>query len=190
MSAGLPVIDCRAEHLGSLRGILNDVIVNTTALWDYEPRSEEMIAEWFAAKAAAGLPVLGIEVEPGVLAGFATWGPFRPFAAYRYSVEHSVYVTAAHRRRGIGRTLLEELIAAAVRCDLHALVGGIDASNAASIALHQQLGFTRCGIIREAGHKFGRWLDLEFHQLLLPTSARPLGEAAAESPAVDGLRAG
>jgi len=185
MAALPPVIDCRVEHLGSISGIFNDAILNTTVLYEYEPRSEQVMADWLAAKAAAGLPVLGIEASPGMLAGFATWGPFRPFAAYRYSVEHSVYVAAAHRRRGVGRTLLEPLIAAAVGRDLHALVGGIDASNAASIALHARLGFTRCGIIREAGYKFGRWLDLEFHQMLLPTPARPL-----EGPTPEITRAG
>ncbi|NDC63712.1 MAG: N-acetyltransferase family protein [Planctomycetia bacterium] len=181
MTALPSVVECRAEHLGSIGAILNDAILNTTALWDDEPRSEEMIAEWFAAKTAAGLPLLGIEAEPGVLAGFATWGPFRPFAAYRHSVEHSVYVDVGHRRRGIGRTLLETLIAAAVRRDVHALVGGIDAANAPSIALHRRLGFTRCGIIREAGWKFGRWLDLEFHQLLLTTPVQPRAGVAGEA---------
>ena len=70
-------------------------------------------------------------------------------------------------RRGIGRTLLEAVIAEAAARGLHILVGGIDATNYASVALHQQLGFVHCGTIREAGFKFGRWLDLAFWQRML-----------------------
>jgi phosphinothricin acetyltransferase len=102
-----------------------------------------------------------------VLAGFASWGPFRPFPAYLYTVEHSVYVDERFRGRGVGRALLKALIAEARERKLHTLVGVIDATNAASIALHSRLGFTRCGTVREAGFKFGRWLDVEYWQLLL-----------------------
>ena len=174
MPAARPVMDCGPAQLEAIRAIYNDAIVHTTALYEYEPRSVEMMAAWHAAKVAAGLPVLGIEAEPGVLAGFATWGPFRPYPAYKYAVEHSVYVDRRFRRQGHGRSLMEALVAAAVRHELHMLVGAIDATNAASIALHERLGFKRCGTIREAGFKFGRWLDLEFHQLLLPTPGRPV----------------
>ncbi len=88
-------------------------------------------------------------------------------------MEHSVYVHPEKRGRGVGKALLRELIGAAAAQDYHVLVGGIDAANAASIALHAGLGFTRCGTIRQAGFKFGRWLDLEFHQLILATPACP-----------------
>ena len=163
MPAPSGIIDCGPRHLEAIRAIYNDAIVNSTALYEYEPRSSAVMEEWYAAKQAAALPVLGIEVE-GMLAGFATWGPFRPYPAYRHSVEHSVYVDARQRRRGIGRRLLEAVIAEAEGRGLHVIVGGIDSTNAASIALHRELGFTHCGTIREAGFKFGRWLDLEFWQ--------------------------
>jgi L-amino acid N-acyltransferase YncA len=78
------VIPCAEPHLPAIRAIYNDAIVHTTALYEYEPRSEEVMREWFAARMRDGVPVLGIEWEPGVLAGFATWGPFRPRAAYKY----------------------------------------------------------------------------------------------------------
>lgn len=174
MPAGRTVIDCGPARLEAIRAIYNDAIAHTTALYEYEPRSADTMAAWHVAKVAAGLPVLGIEAEPGVLAGFATWGPFRPYPAYKYAAEHSVYVDRRFRRQGYGRTLMEALVAAAVRHELHMLVGAIDATNTASIALHAELGFVRCGTIREAGFKFGRWLDLEFHQLLLPTPGRPV----------------
>jgi phosphinothricin acetyltransferase len=161
------VIRCGREHLEAIRGIYNHEIVHTTALYEYEPRSIETMAAWWATKQAAGLPVLGIEAEPGVLAGFASWGPFRPFPAYGHTVEHSVYVDEQFRGRGVGRTLLAALIEEARGRDLHVMVGVIDATNAASIGLHRRLGFTHSGTVREAGFKFGRWLDVEYWQLIL-----------------------
>ncbi len=105
-------------------------------------------------------PVIGAENEAGELLGFASYGPFRAWPAYKYTVEHSVYVDARFRGQGVGRTLLAAIIDAAEKQDYHVMVGGIDASNAVSIRLHENLGFKACGIVRHAGFKFGRWLDL------------------------------
>jgi L-amino acid N-acyltransferase YncA len=162
---------CEERHLEAIRAIYNHEILHTTALYEYEPRSVETMRAWWAAKQAAGLPVLGIECEPGVLAGFATWGPFRPFPAYGSTVEHSVYVDVRFRGRGVGRTLLAALVAEARERDLHTLVGVIDVENAASIALHRRIGFACCGTVREAGRKFGRWLDVGYWQLIFPAGA-------------------
>ena len=165
------VIRCGREHLEAIRGIYNHEIVHTTSLYEYEPRSIKTMAAWWAAKQAAGLPVLGIEAEPGVLAGFASWGPFRPFPAYVHTVEHSVYVDARFRGRGVGRALLAALIEEARARNVHVMVGVIDATNAASIGLHRQLGFTQSGTVREVGFKFGRWLDVDYWQIILATRA-------------------
>jgi len=168
------VIACTASQLPAIRSIYNDAILNTTALYEYEPRTEEVMREWFADRERSGIPVIGIEWEPGVLAGFATWGPFRPRAAYKYSVEHSVYVDERFRGEGVGRQLLQAIVAEARQRDIHMLIAGIDATNVASVALHGSLGFRCCGTVREAGFKFGRWLDLEFWQLILPTPTNPV----------------
>jgi phosphinothricin acetyltransferase len=88
-------------------------------------------------------------------------------------VEHSVYVHKDHRGKGVGRALLGHLIEHARSQQYHVLIGGIDVANAASIALHRTLGFTHAGTIRQAGFKFGRWLDLDFYQLVLDTPAHP-----------------
>ncbi len=169
-----PIIRCTASHLEAIREIYNDAILNTTALYEYAVRSPETMRDWLALRERDGIPVLGIEWEPGVLAGFATWGPFRPRPAYKYSAEHSVYVAERFRGEGIGRQLMQAIVEEARKAELHMLVAGIDASNVASIALHSSLGFRCCGTVREAGFKFGRWLDLEFWQLILPTPTNPV----------------
>lgn len=168
------LLDCTPEaHVPAVREIFNEAILNTTALYDYRPRSLDTVLQWFGEKSRAGHPVLGAVTPEGELAGFATYGPFRPRAAYKYTVEHSVYVHPAWHRRGAGRMLMQALIARATAAGFHAMIGGIDAANHGSIVLHEQLGFRHAGTIRESAWKFGRWLDLAFYQLLLPGPARP-----------------
>jgi phosphinothricin acetyltransferase len=164
----MKLISCTVPHLETIRAIFNDAIATSTALYDVEPRSEAVVRDWFAGKEQGSWPVIGLENKAGDLLGFGTYGPFRPHAAYRYTVEHSVYVAAGHRGQGSGRLLLTQLIALAQQQGYHMMIGGIDAANTASIGLHKSLGFTHCGSIQHAGYKFGRWLDLEFYQLLLP----------------------
>lgn len=161
------------EHGPAMLEILNDAIVNSTALYDYRPRGPESMEAWFAAKAAGGFPAWAAIDERGALLGFASYGTFRVRPAYKYSVEHSVYVHHAARGRGVGRALMQRLIASAAEQQLHTLIGGIDASNEASIAFHEKLGFVHTGTIKQAGFKFGRWLDLAFYQLILATPAAP-----------------
>jgi len=169
------IVRCdRTRHLDAILAILNDAIVNSTALYDYQPRTAANMVQWFDAKEQKDFPVIGVENESGALMGFASYGTFRAWPAYKYSVEHSVYVEAAHRGKGLGRVLLEALIAEAQRQDYHTLVGGIDAANRVSIRLHESMGFTACGVIRESGFKFGRWLDLAFYQLILRTPSTPV----------------
>jgi phosphinothricin acetyltransferase len=161
------VIPCTRRHLREIRDILNHAILHTTALYEDEPRTPEQVATWFDHKKEKKLPVLGIETPDGALAGFATYGPFRPHYGFRHAVEHSVYVTEAHRGQGTGHALLQALIDHARAQKVHVMIGVIDAANAGSIRFHQGFGFTPCGTIREAGQKFGRWLDVEFYQLIL-----------------------
>ena len=168
------IIQCKHEkHAAPILAIFNEAIVNSTALYDYKPRTMADMTSWFESKAKGRNPVIGIESEEGELMGFATFGTFRERPAYKYSVEHSVYVDVRFRGRGAGRRLLEAVIEAARAQDYHVLVGGIDSTNTASIALHERLGFTHCGTVRQAGFKFGRWLDLAFYQLILATPLQP-----------------
>lgn len=164
-------IDCGPVHLEAIRGIFNEAILNTTALYEYEPRSMETMQTWWQAKQKAGHPVIGVLDETGLLMGFASYGPFRTFPAYQHTVEHSVYVDTRFRGRGLGTQLLERLIRTAEARGCHTMIGVIDAENATSISLHERLGFTPCGQVREVGHKFGRWLDIVLYQKLLTPCA-------------------
>ena len=170
----MKIIRCDSSHAGAILAILNEAIVNSTALYDYQPRTPAMMLAWFEAKAKGRYPVIGAVNDAGELLGFASYGAFRNWPAYKYSLEHSVYVDARFRQQGLGKILLTEIIAAATAQDYHMLIGGIDAANTASIALHRRLGFVHCASIKQAGFKFGRWLDLEFYQLILKSPAQPV----------------
>lgn len=171
----MQLVNCtHASHAASILGIFNDAIANSTALYDYKSRTAESMLSWFKAKEAGHYPVIGAVSEDGELLGFASYGSFRAWPAYKYSVEHSVYVHKDHRGQGVGLALLQRIIVEATEQQYHVLVGGIDVNNLASIALHQRLGFEHAGTIRHAAFKFGRWLDLGFYQLLLETPASPV----------------
>ena len=164
------VIACTERHLGSIRDILNYAILHSTAIYEDTPRTPAQVARWFALKQEKNLPVLGVESADGTLAGFSTYGPFRPHHGFRFAVEHSVYVAEPHRGQGIGHALLSALIDAARAQQHHVMIGVIDSANQDSIRFHRAFGFTPCGTIRQVGAKFDRWLDIEFHQLLLQST--------------------
>ena len=169
------IVSCSPErHAAPILEILNEAIETSTAVYDYRPRAAASMDGWFEAKRAGAYPVVGLEDDAGTLLAFGSYGAFRSWPAYKYTVEHSVYVHKDRRGRGLGLIVMQQLIAAARQRDLHAMIGGIDAANAASIALHQRLGFRHVGTLPQVGFKFGRWLDLSFYQLLLQTPARPV----------------
>lgn len=171
------IVACTPErHASAILDIFNEAIRTSTALYDYKPRTAQSMVGWFDAKRAGRFPVIGIEDDSGALMAFGSYGTFRAWPAYKYTVEHSVYVHKDHRGKGLGRAILQELIAAARRDDRHALIGGIDAANSASIALHESLGFRHVGTLPQVGFKFGRWLDLAFYQLLLDTPTHPVDD--------------
>lgn len=168
------IVECTFEHhADAILEIFNEAILNSTALYDYKARTAQNMVGWFEAKRTGGFPVIGVEDSDGVLLGFGSYGSFRAWPAYKYTVEHSVYIHKDHRGKGLGRVVMQQIIDAAKRNNVHALMGGIDATNSGSIALHERLGFRHVGTLPEVGFKFGRWLDLAFYQLLLDTPAQP-----------------
>ena len=171
----MKLVDCTlAQHGAAIVGIFNEVIENSTAVYDYVPRSPATMEPWFATKTASRFPVIGTEDGDGNLLGFATYGTFRAWPAYKYTVENSVYLRPEARGRGIGHVLLARLVEVARERDVHVIVAGIDATNAASIALHTRHGFVHAGSVRACGFKFGRWLDLALYQRTLDTPEHPV----------------
>jgi L-amino acid N-acyltransferase YncA len=146
--------------------IYNEIIANSTAIFQYEPQTLEMRKAWFTEKQEKNFPVFVAE-ENNVIVGFSTFGQFRNWQAYKYSVENSVYVKAECRGRGIGKLLLQPLIDAAKEMQLHTIIAGIVADNEASLILHKQFGFVEVAHFKEVGYKFNRWLDLKFLQLMV-----------------------
>jgi len=157
-----------AQHAQAILDIFNEQILNSTALYDYQPRPLASMEPWFAAKDKGNFPVVGIEDAAGKLMAFGSFGTFRAWPAYHYTVEHSVYV---HHGRGIGKALMQALIERARTLNKHVMVAAIEAGNTPSIRLHQQLGFEQTGLMPQVGTKFGRWLDLAFLQLRLDDAA-------------------
>lgn len=157
------------KDIQDILAIYNEAILHSTAVYHYEAYTFQMMKQWFDEKAEAGYPILVFEgEEDGIIYGFATFGAFRPHAAYRYTVEHSIYVHSEYRKKGIGTKLLTELIEQAKQDGYATLIAGIDAVNTNSIAVHTRFGFTHVGTITKAGYKFDKWLDLAFYQLDLP----------------------
>jgi L-amino acid N-acyltransferase len=155
------VLDAVRSDLPGILAIYNEVIRNTTAVYSEVEFTAARGEAWFDTKAEQGFPFIVARDVTGVV-GFGTFGDFRAWPCYRYTVEHSVHVRADCRGRGIGKTLVVELMARAKAMQKHVMIAGIDADNQVSIGLHQRLGFRVVGRFHEVGFKFGRWLDLVF----------------------------
>ena len=106
-------------------------------------------------------------VEDGTVIGFASLSPYKERAAYRTTVEDSVYVDRRRRAGGVGKALLEELVATATAHGFHAMIARVVGGHDASIALHRSGGFEVVGTEREVGRKFGRWLDVVVMERML-----------------------
>jgi phosphinothricin acetyltransferase len=131
-----------------------------------DPVTLEDRRSWLAARRTQGYPVL-VAVQSDAVVGFASYGDFRAWAGYRFTVEHSVHVQRDYRGRGVGRRLVESLFPIAAAQGKHVMIAGVDAANSDSIRFHECLGFVQVAHFREVGYKFGRWLDLVFLQRFL-----------------------
>ncbi|WP_136478367.1 GNAT family N-acetyltransferase [Pseudomonas sp. DG56-2] len=166
--------DAGTADLPGIRDIYNDAVLNTTAIWNEQPVDLANRQAWFNARRAQHFPILvaADSISDEVL-GYASFGDWRPFEGFRHTVEHSVYIRNDQRGNGLGPKLMVALIERARACDKHVMVAAIESGNAASIRVHERLGFTLNGQMPQVGVKFGRWLDLTFMQLILNPGASP-----------------
>lgn len=169
----MEIRDAVQGDMEGVTAIYNDAVEHTTAIWNEARVDTANRLTWLADRQKAGYPVLvAVDGDDGVL-GYASFGDWRSWDGYRHTVEHSVYVRADQRGKGVGKALMAALIERARRIGKHVMVAGIEAGNAGSIRLHEQLGFEHVGHLKQVGTKFGVWLDLVFLQIALDTRAAP-----------------
>jgi phosphinothricin acetyltransferase len=158
--------DANEQDLPAILAIYNEVIATSTAIYADDPVTLADRKAWLEARRSQGYPVLAAEIE-GEVAGFASFGDFRAWPGYRFTVEHSIHVRADCRGQGVGKELMLALVPRASAAGKHVLIGGVDAANQASIRFHECLGFSQVAHFHEVGFKFGRWLDLVFLERIL-----------------------
>lgn len=149
----------------AIRTIYNHEVLHETSTFDLVPRSLDEQRAWLAERSGAFSAIVAAE-GPDVV-GFAALSPYKERAAYRTSVEDSVYIRRDCLGRGVGRSLLTHVLDIAALSGFHCVMARIEASGAASRALHARCGFSLVGVEREIGRKFNRWLDVAVMQCLL-----------------------
>ncbi|MBA1276704.1 GNAT family N-acetyltransferase [Stutzerimonas stutzeri] len=165
--------DALDADLDGILQIYNDAVQNSTAIWNDRTVDLANRRAWLAERHEQRYPVLVAVDDEQRVAGYASFGPWRPHDGFRHTVENSVYVGPGQRGSGIGRSLMQALIQRARQLDKHVMVAAIESENRASIHMHQQLGFIHVGQMRQVGCKFDRWLDLTVMQLTLRRTANP-----------------
>ena len=158
---------CLETDLPAITEIYNHAVQNTTAIWNETTVSLENRVAWWEARKAQGYPVLVAVDDQNHVLGYASFGDWRAFEGFRFTVEHSIYVAQEAQGKGVGRALLTELIHSAKALNKKVMVAAIEAQNEGSIALHQSLGFEQTGLMRGVGFKFDRFLDLLWMQKTL-----------------------
>ncbi|BCP51528.1 N-acetyltransferase [Kaistia sp. 32K] len=150
----------------AILAIYNDAVLHTNAIWNDDVVDLDNRLAWFAARQAQGYPVL-VAVEDETVLGYASYGDFRAFQGYRFTIENSIYVASDARGKGAGTALLGALVEHAAANGKHVMVAGIEAGNSVSIRLHERHGFVETARMPQLGFKFGRYLDLVFMQKTL-----------------------
>jgi len=164
---GVSIRPATTADAGPIVEIYNREVLETTATFDLVPRTLAQQQEWLSARSGAFAAVVAVEPVTRQVLGFASLSPYKERAAYRTTVEDSIYVHRDYNGRGIGKALLGRLIEVARESGFHSVIGRIEAGGDASRALHASLGFELVGIEREVGRKFNRWLNVAVMQLLL-----------------------
>lgn len=155
--------DAAPTDFDEITAIYNDVLLSSTAIYNDRPATCQDRLAWRNARLAQGYPVLAAD-EGGQIAGFASFGDFRSWPGYSFTVEGTIHVRSGARGQGVGTALLKALVARAKKLKKHTMIAGVDSENAAALRFLERFGFERTGLLREVGFKFGHFLDLVFLQ--------------------------
>jgi L-amino acid N-acyltransferase YncA len=164
-----------AGDFEGVTAIYNSLVLTSTAVYNDVPATLENRLGWWQGRVEQGYPFL-VAVEGESVVGYATFGDFRTWPGYRFTVEGTVHIGEGVRGKGIGTRLLTELVGRARGLGKHMMIAGVDAENVASLRFLEGFGFTRAGLLREVGYKFGRRLDLCFLQYPLGAGEAVGGE--------------
>ncbi|HEX7362789.1 MAG TPA: GNAT family N-acetyltransferase [Bryobacteraceae bacterium] len=162
----MQIREAAEEDFEQIAAIYNEIVGNSTAIYNDRPVAVADRIAWWRARKEQGYPVL-VAAEVSAILGFASFGDFRPWPGYRFTVEGTIHIHASSRGRGVGTELLKALVAHAQMAGKHIMIGGVDAENVASLRFLEKFGFERVAHLREVGYKFDRFLDLIFLQYWL-----------------------
>jgi L-amino acid N-acyltransferase len=152
------------EDLLAINDIYNWYVPRSTCTYQEEPEPIESRRRWFASHRSNPRHPVTVAIAASEIVGWGSLSGYRERSAYRFTCENSVYVTHDLHGRGIGSSILADLIERAKSLDYRSIIAGIDAEQSASVALHAKFGFVDCGRQIKVGYKFDRWLDVLFMQ--------------------------
>ena len=171
----MQIRDAVQGDFDQITAIYNHVLISSTAIYSDRPATAEERISWWRSRIAQGFPVL-VAADGVHIAGFATFGDFRAWPGYRFTVEGTVHIKTGSRGQGVGTELLKAILARARAMGKHVMIAGVDSENAASLRFLERFGFEPAGRLREVGYKFDRYLDLVFLQYWITPPARQIGK--------------
>ena len=168
----------RIEDMETIQEIYAHYVMDTTFSFEEEPPTTDELENRRQAVQAENLPYIVAKSDRAEVLGYAYVLPYRPRSAYRFTAEHSVYVSPHYQGRGIGSALIKEIIHLMENSGYRQLIAVIGGEhNSASINLHQKFGFQRAAVLKSVGFKFNHWIDSLIMQ-------RPLGEGDSSIPKI------
>jgi phosphinothricin acetyltransferase len=175
----MEIRDAVESDFDEITAIYNEVLINSTAIYNDTPVTHANRLEWWRQRLALGYPML-VCVKDDRIAGFATFGDFRPSSGYRFTVEVTIHMHSSARGQGMGTQLLNGIADRARGLGKHSMLAGVDSENLGSLRFLERFGFRRVAYFPEVGYKFGRFLNLHFLQYWLTP---PIGETSDDSGA-------
>jgi phosphinothricin acetyltransferase len=173
MSETAIIREATGKDAEAIAAIYAYYVRTSPATFEEQPPDAQEIAQRMQRVQNAGLPWRVMLDRPGEIVAYAYASPYRTRSAYRYTLENSVYVSPHRFRCGFGSAIMRDVIVACEQLGYRQMLAVIgDSANAASIGLHERLGFRMVGVHSAVGFKFGRWVDVVHMQLALGDGAR------------------